>query len=80
VAFARALVPMLATRPIGPHQLVPQPRGSLGALAPVAVDPDAPLVPGAVGVRVEAVGLNFRDVLNVSTGLSCDMGMAGCQG
>jgi hypothetical protein len=50
-------------------QLLPQPRGSLGGLVPAAVDASAAaLAPGQIGLRVQAVGLNFRDVLNVRGG------------
>jgi NADPH:quinone reductase-like Zn-dependent oxidoreductase len=62
------LVPQLvrtafATAPAA-HNLVPEPRGSFGSLVPRAVALDQ-LSPGQVGVRVAAVGINFRDVLNV---------------
>ena len=47
-------------------QLIPEPRGSLSSLVPAAVDlSPGSLAAGHVGVRVQAVGLNFRDVLNV---------------
>jgi NADPH:quinone reductase-like Zn-dependent oxidoreductase len=53
--------PMLA-----PFQLFPQPRGALQNLAPLPVDASAAaLAPGQVLVAVRAVGINFRDVLNV---------------
>jgi hypothetical protein len=54
---------------LGPHQLVPAPRGAFSGLVPAPVDvaPEA-LAPGQLGIRVQAVGLNFRDVLNVSGG------------
>ncbi|KAL4451846.1 hypothetical protein ABPG75_007508, partial [Micractinium tetrahymenae] len=48
-----------------PFQLFPQPRGALQSLAPLAVDVSTPLAPGQVLVAVRAVGINFRDVLNV---------------
>jgi hypothetical protein len=50
-------------------QLVPVPRGAFSGLVPAPVDvaPEA-LAPGQLGIRVQAVGLNFRDVLNVSGG------------
>ncbi len=47
------------------HQLLPQPRGSLSSLVPVALDTSVPLGPGTLLLKVEAVGVNFRDVLNV---------------
>ncbi|KAL6765560.1 chaperonin 10-like protein, partial [Haematococcus lacustris] len=46
------------------YGLVPRPRGALGNLVPAAVQPSS-LQPGQVAVSVRAVGLNFRDVLNV---------------
>jgi acyl transferase domain-containing protein len=58
-----------------PHQLVPAPRGALGNLVPAPVDVGVPLGPERVLVAVKAVGLNFRDVLNVSGGM-CRMGLS----
>lgn len=49
-------------------QLRAEPRGSLSNLLPVPLDADASvraLGPGDVLLSVSAVGLNFRDVLNV---------------
>jgi NADPH:quinone reductase-like Zn-dependent oxidoreductase/3-oxoacyl-(acyl-carrier-protein) synthase len=46
------------------QQLVPEPRGSFGNLVPAPVDVTT-LAPGQVALRVAAVGVNFRDVLNV---------------
>ena len=47
-------------------QLRPHPRGSLANLVPVPFDASAPrLKAGEVLLQVVAVGLNFRDVLNV---------------
>jgi acyl transferase domain-containing protein/NADPH:quinone reductase-like Zn-dependent oxidoreductase/acyl carrier protein len=46
------------------YGLVPEPRGSFGNLVPAPVDTTA-LAPGQVALRVAAVGVNFRDVLNV---------------
>ena len=40
-------------------------RGSLTNLRPLPQSKRVALQPGAVEVRVEAIGLNFRDVLNV---------------
>ena len=48
-----------------PFHLMPQPRGALGNLQPVAVDANARCRFGEVLVAVRAVGINFRDVLNV---------------
>ena len=50
-------------------QLRPRPRGSLGALVPEPMGLEAAraaLPPGGLLVAVQAVGINFRDVLNVS--------------
>ncbi len=52
----------LSLRP--PFQLVPMPRGSLDGLTPITAEKWAP-APGEALVEVSAVGLNFRDVLNV---------------
>ena len=48
----------------GPFQLVPSPRGSLGNLKPVTLPAMVPAA-GQVVLEVHAVGVNFRDVLNV---------------
>lgn len=48
----------------GGFHLVPQPRGSLGSLVPEAL-PSGPLPAGTVEVSVRAIGLNFRDLLNI---------------
>ena len=55
-------------------QLRPRPRGSLGSLVPEPVGLEkakALLAPGDVLVAVRAIGLNFRDVLNVSHFKTC---------
>ena len=67
VVHASRLLPLAADEspPLsGPYQLLPCPRGSLANLKPVGVPP---LTPGRGQVLLEvcAVGLNFRDVLNV---------------
>ena len=67
VVHASRLLPLAAAKspaPCGPYQLLPCPRGSLTNLKPVGV---APMTPGQGQVLLEvcAVGLNFRDVLNV---------------
>ena len=49
----------------GPYTLEPQPRGSLANLKPMQNPTALPLAAGQVLVAVTAVGLNFRDVLNV---------------
>ena len=50
-----------------PHHLVPSPRGALGNLVPAAVGAQLAR-PGSVLLAVKAIGINFRDVLNVSSG------------
>ena len=62
----------------GRFQLVPSPRGRLNSLKPAAVEA-SPMTLGAheVLVAVEAVGLNFRDVLNVLGLYPGDAGMPG---
>ena len=47
----------------GPFQLLPQPRGALHNLQPVPLD--VSVKPGQVWLKTLAVGVNFRDVLNV---------------
>ncbi|KAI8473970.1 MAG: hypothetical protein J3K34DRAFT_383389, partial [Monoraphidium minutum] len=64
-AFAPRLLRSCAAAATAPYQLVPQPRGALGNLVPVAVDTEAAPAPGGVLLAVKAVGINFRDVLNV---------------
>ncbi|PNH09060.1 hypothetical protein TSOC_004371, partial [Tetrabaena socialis] len=59
------LLPTRAQQAPGPHQLLPLPKGSLGSLQPVPLDLSRPLPPGHCAVSIKAVGLNFRDVLNV---------------
>ena len=48
---------------LGPFQLLPQPRGALQNLHPVPLT--AQPEPGMVWLETRAVGVNFRDVLNV---------------
>ena len=48
----------------GPFQLLPQPRGALQNLTPVPRSPPQ-LQPGTAWLETRAVGVNFRDVLNV---------------
>jgi len=48
-----------------PYHFFPQPRGALANLVPQLVDVDLAAAGGALLMRVQAVGLNFRDVLNV---------------
>ena len=49
----------------GPFQLRPHPRGRLDSLSPRPVQTSKMLAPGKALLAVSAVGLNFRDVLNV---------------
>ena len=67
VVHATRLLPFAAVKSpalSGPYQLLPCPRGSLTNLKPVVVPPMTP-GQGQVLLEVCAVGLNFRDVLNV---------------
>ncbi|PNH02167.1 Erythronolide synthase, modules 3 and 4, partial [Tetrabaena socialis] len=65
VAAQPQLVPMPANvAAVSDFQLLPLPRGALGNLVPSPLSPDD-TPPGSVSLRVRAVGLNFRDVLNV---------------
>jgi NADPH:quinone reductase-like Zn-dependent oxidoreductase len=73
--FAPTVLPSSRSVGLGAMQLTPQPRGALADLKPspvvrgvaatasddLGISTDLPLI----DVRVEAVGLNFRDVLNV---------------
>lgn len=63
VQNAAKLVPVRNIASTLSYHLTPQPRGALGNLKPVVIDTNP--VPGTVLVKVKAVGLNFRDVLNV---------------
>jgi acyl transferase domain-containing protein len=65
-SFAPRMVRSTALVPSASHHLVPSPRGALGNLMPVAVDVGSRLGAGQLMLSVKAVGLNFRDVLNVS--------------
>jgi NADPH:quinone reductase-like Zn-dependent oxidoreductase/acyl carrier protein len=58
------LVPAVADNAQQPMQLLPSPRGSFSSLVPQPVQL-TDLQPGQLGVQVAAVGINFRDVLNV---------------
>ena len=58
------------------YQLVPSPRGTFAALAPQEVDTNG-LKPGEVCVQVKAVGINFRDVLNILGMYPGDPGLPG---
>ena len=59
-----------------PFQLVPSARGSLDALKPVRLEQSA-VRAGQTQVAVSAVGLNFRDVLNVLDMYPGDPGLPG---
>ena len=60
------LLKSTASERLGPFHLFPVPRGSLNTLATMPVDGStASVEPGQVLVVVKAVGINFRDVLNV---------------
>ena len=63
--FAATLLPAANRFGAAPYRLSPQPRGSLVHLKPQTVDTAAILQPHQVLLAVSAVGLNFRDVLNV---------------
>ena len=67
VVHASRLLPLAAVKSpalSGPYQLLPCPRGSLTNLKPVGAPPMTP-GRGQVLMEVYAVGINFRDVLNV---------------
>ncbi|DBA84018.1 TPA: hypothetical protein ACH3X1_006502 [Trebouxia sp. C0004] len=67
VLHSSKLLPVAAVNsPVlsGPFQLMPSPRGALGNLKPVSLLPQQPAA-GQVLLEVHAVGVNFRDVLNV---------------
>ena len=67
VLHSSKLLPLAAANsPVlsGPFQLMPSPRGALGKLKPVSLPPQQPAA-GQVLLEVHAVGVNFRDVLNV---------------
>ena len=62
--FLPLMQPSVARSSPAPFQLFPQPRGALQNLAPLPLDVSR-MAPGQVLVAVKAVGINFRDVLNV---------------
>ena len=72
------LRPRRARSPLAevPHQLEPSSRGTLDCLRPRRVS-TANLGAGQVCIRVEAVGINFRDVLNVLDMYPGDPGLPG---
>ena len=63
VQHSPRLVRSAATSTAKPFQLVPKPRGALQNLTAEAIGTE--LAPDEVLLRVHAVGVNFRDVLNV---------------
>ena len=63
VQHSPRLVPSAASVSAKPFQLVPKPRGALQNLSAEAIGTE--LAPDEVLLRVHAVGVNFRDVLNV---------------
>ena len=58
------LLPSVVTPVAQPYQLRPQPRGAISNLVPLPYAPRK-LASGLVEISVQAVGVNFRDVLNV---------------
>jgi len=58
------LVPSIGTPAMPPSRLFPTPRGALQNLIPEILDTKEP-ESGRVFIAVKAVGINFRDVLNV---------------
>ena len=58
------LLPSVVRPGAQPYQLRPKPRGAISNLVPLPYT-SRKLAPGSVEVSVQAVGLNFRDVLNV---------------
>ena len=58
------LLPSTVSAAPQPYQLRPKPRGAISTLVPLPYAPGK-LPAGMVEVAVQAVGLNFRDVLNV---------------
>jgi NADPH:quinone reductase-like Zn-dependent oxidoreductase len=73
VVFKEVLLPQdPASFTAGSYRLEPRPRGALTNLVPVSLphaaavaSGDTACAPGAVQLSVKAVGINFRDVLNV---------------
>ena len=63
-AHVARLLPCAAPTVAGAVSLFPSPRGSFAAVLPRPAS-TAPSIPGLVELSVRAVGLNFRDVLNV---------------
>ncbi|CAG9466967.1 unnamed protein product [Pedinophyceae sp. YPF-701] len=77
-ALEARLVECVAPEAAGPVQLVPEPRGSLSSLVARPVEGGGrALRRGEVEVEVRAVGINFRDVLNVLGMYPGDPGLPG---
>ena len=64
VSHSALLLPSAKPAALLPFHLVPKPRGALGNLRPAPVPQDLPS-PDEVVLSVRAIGVNFRDVLNV---------------
>ena len=60
-----SLLPSTAAPDLPPFRLFPKPRGALQSLLPEVLPSRKALGAGRVFVAVKAVGINFRDVLNV---------------
>jgi NADPH:quinone reductase-like Zn-dependent oxidoreductase/3-oxoacyl-(acyl-carrier-protein) synthase/acyl carrier protein len=58
------LLRSLQRQPPPPYHLMPRPRGAFGNLVPEALE-HGTIEAGKVEMQVQAVGINFRDVLNV---------------
>lgn len=58
--YAPYLLKSTAQEGLGPHHLMPVPRGSLTSLVPVSLDVHRPLKSDEVVLAIRAVGLNFR--------------------
>ena len=61
--FVEYQAPLVSPAGAGPFPLLPQPRGALQNLQPAPLNPK--VQPGRVWLKTHAVGVNFRDVLNV---------------
>jgi hypothetical protein len=69
VSYSPRLLLSGAARAARQYQLLPRPYGAVDSLVPVASELlGRPVPPGQVLVAVKAVGINFRDVLNVLGG------------
>ena len=69
IQFTPRLLHLHVQENSSPYQLSPEPRGALGNLKPLNLTGPGltqEMMPGTIMVKVKAVGINFRDVLNVS--------------